>query len=369
MSGSWRARRLSTLALLLASFTAALLLAEATLRTLRPPAASIIRYPCIYVEDERFGFRYQAGAVGRVAGHFEIDNTVHINALGFHDDDPLPAGASELRVLAVGDSFTAGLNLGRDEVWTAVLERELRERGYPSADVVNLGIDGTGTEVHRDLLRAFIPEFRPDVAILAFYANDIDDALHGRFSRECYRGYVLAFQDELQRMILRRRVEVHLDRRFARWLFDHSFLVRMLEFLSSGTRNLFRLHYVQPSLAELGIDEAVKRARRPRLRAVFADLEALARGCGCRFLVVPVPPRRSLDGSLRVLRRWIEDTELELVDVVPAIEKMLAEDGRRASDLFWANDNHLNAYGNRLFARALAEAVPWRPGRSGAPRD
>jgi lysophospholipase L1-like esterase len=319
VSESWRARRLSTLVLLLASFTAALLLAEATLRMLRPPAASVIHYPCIYVEDERFGFRYQPGAVGRVAGHFEIDNIVHINALGFYDDDPLPAGASELRVLAVGDSFTAALNLGQDEVWTAVLERELRERGHPSADVVNLGLDGTGTEVHRDLLRAFIPELRPDVVILAFYANDIDDVLHGRFSRECYRGYVLAFQDELQRMILRRRVEVHLDRRFARWLFDHSFLVRMLEFLRSGSRNLFRLHYVQPTLAELGIDD---------------------------------------------FRRWIGETELELVDAVPAMERMLAEDGRSASDLFWANDNHLNAYGNRLFALALAEAAPLRAGPS-----
>jgi lysophospholipase L1-like esterase len=368
MSGSWRARRLSTLALLLASFGAALLLAEATLRALRPPAASVIHYPCIYVEDERFGFRYQPGAAGRIAGHFEIDNLVQINALGFYDDDPLPAGASELRVLAVGDSFTAGLNLDRDEVWTAVLERELRERGHPSADVVNLGLDGTGTEVHRDLLRAFIPELRPDVVILAFYANDIDDVLHGRFSRECYRGYVLAFQDELQRMILRRRVEVHLDRRFARWLFDHSFLVRMLEFLRSGNRNLFRLHYVQPTAAELGIDDAVKRERRPRLRAVFADLEELARGCGCRFLVAPVPPRRSLDGSLRVFRRWVGDAELELIDAVPAMERMLAEDGRSASDLFWANDNHLNAYGNRLFARALAEAAPLRADPSRRPQ-
>ena len=36
---------------------------------------------------------------------------------------------TSLRVLAVGDSFTAALNVARDEVWTAVLERTLRARG------------------------------------------------------------------------------------------------------------------------------------------------------------------------------------------------------------------------------------------------
>ena len=354
-------RRRTPIALLLASTALALLLAEAAVRVLRPSAASIIEYPCIYTGDERFGFRYAPGATGRVAGHFEIDNTVRMNSLGFHDEEPLPPGASDLVVLAVGDSFTAGLNLPRNAVWSAVLESELRARGHPRADVINLGLDGTGTDVHADLLRAFIPRYRPRVALVAFYANDVEDVLHGRFSRECYDGYVLAYQDELQQMMLRGRVDAHRRRRVARWLFDRSYLVRLVVYLPTRGINLFRLHYVQPTAAQLGIDDAVKRERRPRLRAAYADLEALAASCDCRLAVVPVPPRRRLDGSLRVLRRWIDGASLEIVDVVPAIERMLAEDGREPADLFWVNDNHLNVYGNRLFARALAESGLWPP--------
>jgi lysophospholipase L1-like esterase len=354
-------RRRIPIALLLGSTAFALLLAEAVLRVLRPPAASIIEYPCIYAEDEHFGFRYRPRATGRVAGHFEIDNTVTMNSLGFHDDEPLAPGRADPVVLAVGDSFTAGLNLPREAVWTAVLERELRSRGHPRADVINLGLDGTGTDVHVDLLRAFVPDYRPQVVLVAFYANDVDDVLHGRFGRECYRGYVLAYQDPLQKMLLRRRVDAHQSRRWARWLFDHSYLVRLAVYLPTGGFSLFRLHYVQPSAAQLGIDAAVKRERRPRLRQVHDDLVALAAGCDCRLVVVPVPPRRRLDGSLRVFRRAIGADSLEVVDVVPALERMLAEDGREPADLFWVNDNHLNAYGNRLFARALAEAGLWGP--------
>jgi lysophospholipase L1-like esterase len=354
-------RQRLTIALLFGSTLLALVLAEATLRVLRPPAASIIEYPCIYAEDERFGFRYVPGATGRVAGHFEIDNSVRMNSLGFHDEEPLAPGDSDLVVLAVGDSFTAGLNLPRDAVWTAVLERELRARGHPRADVINLGLDGTGTGVHADLLRAFIPQFRPRVVLVAFYANDIDDVLRGRFSRECYEDYVLAYQDELQRMVLRRRVDAHRRRRVARWLFDHSYLVRLAVYLPTQGRSIFRLHYQQLSAAELGIDAALLRERRPRLRVALADLETLADSCDCRLVLVPVPPRRELGGSARVLRSSLGDSSLEIIDVVPAIERMLAKDGSEPTDLFWVNDNHLNAYGNRLFARALAAAALWPP--------
>ena len=356
---SWTAGAL--LLLLLGSTALGLSLAELVLRWLRPPAASIIHYPCIYAEDERFGFRYLPESMGRVAAHFEIDNTVRMNSIGFYDDEPAPPGASDLVVLAVGDSFTAALNVPREAVWTAVLERELRSRGFPSADVINLGIDGTGTDVHRDVLRAFVPRFRPQVVVVAFYANDIDDVLRGRFSRECYRDYVLSYQDDLQRMILRGRVDEHLRRRMARWFFDRSYLARLLSYAISGN-SLFRLYFVQPTAAELGITEAVKKERHSGVAASFRDLLELSRRCDCRLVVVPVPPRRRLDGSLSVLRRWLGDVPLEIVDVVPAMMRMLAEDQRQTPDLFWENDDHLNVYGNLLFARALAESDFWLSG-------
>jgi len=195
---------------------------------------------------------------------------------------------------------------------------------------------------------------------VAFYANDPDDVLHGRFARECHRGYVLSYQNELQRAVLEKRVDDHLDRRLAVWAFDHSYAVRLVVHALEGPLNLFRLRFVQTRRAELGIDEARRRERAAHVRAAFAGLEAFARECDCRVVVAPVPPRRSLDGSRRVLGRWLGGAALPVVDVVPAMERMLAEDGRVPADLFWVHDNHLNAYGNRLFARALAQADLWR---------
>ena len=156
---------------------AALVLGEVVLRLLQPPQLSKIRYPCIYRPDPATGFRYEPGARGVVAGHFEIENEVVMNSLGFYDDEPLPDDRVGARILAVGDSFTAAMNVPRSEVWTSVLEAELRRSGYPRADVVNIGIDGTGTDVHLELLRRYVPRFEPDVVLVAFFANEVVDVL------------------------------------------------------------------------------------------------------------------------------------------------------------------------------------------------
>lgn len=344
---------------------AAFAVAETALRVLKPPAASRIGYPCVYVPDAELGFRYRAGARGRVAGHFEIDNAVELNSLGFYDDEPLDPGASDLRLLAVGDSFTAAMNVARPDVWTSVLEAELRRSGHPRADVVNIGIDGTGTDVHLELLRRYVPRFEPDIVLVAFFANDADDVLDGRFTRECHAGYVLSYQTPAQRDGLRARVDQHLERSAWRFAFERSYLVRLGTALALGPHNLFRLEFVAPRRAELERGPDTLARRRVALRGSFEGLEALGRDCACRLLMVPVPARRELSASVRILRSWTGGLDLEVVDVLPHMVRALEHDGRTPADLFFVHDNHLNTYGNELFGRAVARvlAANREPGR------
>jgi len=355
------ARGVAVTALLCASVLFALALAELGLRVARPDAASRIEYPCFYLPDARTGFRYAPNGRGHVSGHFEIDNEVALNSLGFYDDEPADAARVGLRVLAVGDSFTAALNVPRDQVWTAVLERELRARGYADADVVNLGLDGTGTDVQLELLREYVPRLRPQVVLLAFFANDIEDVQNGRFTRECYRDTVLSYQTPVQRDALRARVDAHAQRRVLRALADHSLLARLALTAWEGPRTLFRLNFLQPSRAELGITPELLRERAPRGRESFEALARFAERCECGLVVVPVPARRELEASLALARGVSVGLPLQIVDVLPGIRAALARDGCEPSDLFFRYDAHLNDYGNRLFAEAVADAIDWRP--------
>jgi hypothetical protein len=190
-------------AALLLGLGAALLLAEGTLRLFAPPQLAKIRYPCVYAPDPETGYRCLPHASGVAAGHFEYENRVEINAQGFYDDEPRDPSRAHPRILAVGDSYTAALNLPKPQVWTSVLERELVARGFPDADVVNAGLDGTGSDVHARRIRELAARFRPDVTLLAFFANDLGDVLDGRFQRECYRGLVLSYPSPEHRDRLR----------------------------------------------------------------------------------------------------------------------------------------------------------------------
>jgi len=352
-------RAAGPLALFLLALGLSLAAAEAFVRWRAPAPLRPARWPCVYEPDPRFGFRYVPGAVERLEGGY----AVRINRWGFHDREPrLPEDG--LRVLAVGDSFTAGLHVPRARTWPQALEDALHERGYADADVVNVGLDGTGTDVHADLLRVFLPAVRPHVVVLAFFANDVMDVVHGRFARECHDGFVLSWQGEAQRAALRARVDAHRERRVLRWLFERSHLVRLVVRALEGPRSPFFMPFQQPSPAELGIDDAVRRERWPRVRAAWRDVEALARACDCRFVVVPVPPRGEPGGSLHALRRALGPTDLEVIDVVPALRRALAEAGRPVQALHFAHDAHLNAFGNRLYARAIAEAIDWEEARA-----
>ncbi|TDJ12424.1 MAG: hypothetical protein E2O66_07425 [Deltaproteobacteria bacterium] len=334
----------------------ALFLAEAMLRAVRPARLDVIRYPCVYQPDPILGFRYTPGAQGLVAGHFEIHNPITLNSLGFYDDEPLPLGEASPRILALGDSFTAAMNVPRDAVWTAVLERELRAQGHPKADVVNLGLDGTGTDVHLDLLRQYVPLFRPDVIVLAFFGNDILDILNGRFQRECHRSIVLSYQTDDQRGDLRDRVDAHHERRLRRWFFDHSYIARLLQ-LALDPLDPLLIEFLQPSAKEMGLNDAVRNSRSSRVIAAFDGLEEIARSCNCRLVIAPVPPRSNAEGSARLARKIIGKRSLEILDLLPDMELERKRDGREHADLYFFHDAHLNVYGNQLYGRTLARRL------------
>jgi hypothetical protein len=56
----------------------------------------------------------------------EFDYEIRTNSLGFRDiEHPLGKAAGELRILAIGDSFTEGQGAPFDQTWLSVLGRNL----------------------------------------------------------------------------------------------------------------------------------------------------------------------------------------------------------------------------------------------------
>jgi acyl-CoA thioesterase-1 len=111
-----------------------------------------------------------------LAGSVTVGDAVSVSAqTTTASSDSLPAAArapnaSELKIVAFGDSLTSGHRLPRTDAYPAVLERSLRESGLPFT-VINHGLNSDTTAGALRRLDAALAE-RPQILILAFGAND-----------------------------------------------------------------------------------------------------------------------------------------------------------------------------------------------------
>ncbi len=80
------------------------------------------------------------------------------------------AQGAPIRIVAFGDSLTAGYGLRPDEAFPAQLEKSLRAKGY-TVEVINAGVSGDTTAAALQRFDWAIPE-KVDAAIVALGAND-----------------------------------------------------------------------------------------------------------------------------------------------------------------------------------------------------
>ncbi len=127
------------------------------------------------VDRKALEARAAAGNFPNIHEHFHI-----INDQGFHDEDSFTADAlpeDALKVLALGDSFTFGMNADVGNGWIDQLEDLLQEETV--AAVWNTGMPGSGTEQSLRLLETYAPIMQPDIILIGFYlGNDFDDNLY-----------------------------------------------------------------------------------------------------------------------------------------------------------------------------------------------
>ena len=164
-AAEWALAVASALAVLLAAGAA-----ELALRVARPAFLrhSRVEHPHVYSEVYGWALRPRSRYVGRDG------ETITVNAGGYrgllHSDLPAP-GAT--RVVMLGDSITFGTGVGDQETFSHLLD------ALPGLEVLNLGVDGYGTDQELIRLEREGLARHPHVVILNFCVrNDyFDNAL------------------------------------------------------------------------------------------------------------------------------------------------------------------------------------------------
>lgn len=121
----------------------------------------------IVIYDAQTGWTFRPDSV-RQGGAFTI------NSAGFRgqrDFSELPP-PDTLRIALFGDSFTAGDDVGDDEVWSALLEQELSEAGI-RAEVLNFGVGAYGMGQAYLRWRHLGKRFNPDIVIFGLQPENL----------------------------------------------------------------------------------------------------------------------------------------------------------------------------------------------------
>ena len=303
----------------------------------------------------------------------EFDVTYDINALGLRDDpmsDPAKP-ANTFRVVVLGDSFTLGLAVDRNDLFVDQLERWWKAENR-RVDVINTGTEGYDTDQEVLWLLEHGQEFAPDLVLLMAYEND------------------LYWNGETQYMGAKDKPRFMPDGQLeTRTLVDHTdkswksrfALTQKLVPRPDDSRFLFQPdgapHPILKEFAPLLLSPpdfmaAVLDHTRGALRALKAEGEKL----GARVIVVPIPSHAVVDKDYRESfgaralglppDRWNPDKP---VDTLLALSKEVGLEtldprttlkaSARGEDLYNRVDWHLNAEGNAILAQFLHDQLDY----------
>ncbi len=229
-------------------------------------------------------------------------------------------------ILAVGDSFTFGEDVGDAASWPAALERRLHRR------VINGGVPGFG--IDQSVLRAeqLTMAYQPNAVILSFIPHDV-----ARSEMSVYAGHAKPYFT-----VEKGRLRYHPASRLRL-----SWFKRILSYSVAARLALDRY------FAE-GPDTVVHHDGRSVACLLMARLAALGRARRIDVIVV-AQAQTPLESPARVATKE-HVLECARRNGLSTVDLVASETGRRAEEIFFPH-GHLNAKGNGAVAAALASFI------------
>jgi len=311
-----------------------------------------------------------------------IPYTVRTNALGFRGPEiSLEKPPGTTRIIALGDSVTDGFYVDNEDTYPVQLEGILRESGH-AVEVVNAARGGASIDKEMAIFERLCLPLEPDMVILTFVANDIDDIRDvpredlirlnmnwrelGADSR-ALRLASTALGELILDLSLRARFENY--RRFDRVEGagaegDSRYVIPGNEDYGTNLQ-IFMERHVRRNDSILGYDTFNERQRAVIDNYLFA-LEFFRGRCGeadidLVFVYMPGYNEIHDPGAPSPLRDLLRDgcarLAIPFLDLTPALRGAVAEGPITLAPL----DYHPNPRGNRVMAAAIAEFLQAGP--------
>jgi lysophospholipase L1-like esterase len=262
------------------------------------------------------------------------NHPVQVNALGLRDREIGPCEPADQRILFLGDSVTYGHGQAIEATFVREIERALPAH-TGAVHVINAGIPGWSTRQELAFYREHGPELCPDLVLVGFVLNDVN---------ELKRGLV---EIGAERSLAATRAITWLATRSAAFAFVKETYATALD----------------PASREIGaVHDLVQRADAPEVQhamdLVENDLQTLAvlvHERGARFGLVLFPFRfqlegENLDAPQARLRSFAASNQIPVFDTIPVLRQ------HEPGDVLMDHD-HFTALGHRVVGQAIADWI------------
>ena len=351
-------------ALVAAALAASVIALEGAVRLLLPQQLIFYR-PELYREDALVGWHFVGDLDTRVnTGEREVE--LLTNEQGQRIGRKAPA-RTDRRVLVVGDSFVAGLQVAYRQLATAQLAARLAARFGVAVDVVTDGVPGWGPqqyalEVRRELARAAYDA----VVVFLFTGNDV------------VTGAKRSFSIDQMRRRMQRRFRMPREASFGEiaqaWLAPLDDALDTRSHLYVLVRSRLENLRIRLGLSPVFIPPALLRTSAAGSEwadtaEICAGLAAEARGVPVLFVLLPAvyqvdrtlferhvqllgvdPDAVDLDQPSRLLLEQLGARKLAALDATPALRAAWRAGAR---GLYGRVDTHLEPEGHRVVAELL----------------
>ncbi len=318
--------------------------------------------------DPRLGWRHVPGATKPVLHASNADQTIRLNEYGHRGPAHPPARTpGQYRILVLGDSYVEGLQVGEDELFTALLERV-----QPDLEVINAGVGSYGTVQEYLYLRDEGLRFSPDLVLLMFFFNDGGDSCLPYAPGLGPRPYA-TLADGAVRIVEQLDPDPYLrfcmPLPFRGWLAQHSMLYRLI---SEKAWQVWRAE----ALAELeqrDLDALGPEYGKRVFTGVLRAMRDLLRARGIDFAVGVIPGRNMVvggdpEGRVADVAALCQD---EGVPCLPLLEAMVAATTAASAatttagggEPYFDDAIHWTPAGHRVAARELERFVRELRGR------
>ena len=325
------------------------------------------RYRC----DDRLGWTYQPGKLVLVFNWTrEFVHFVRFNRDGLRDrEPPMSPDVNAFRIVLLGDSFSAGLQVPAEESFPKLVERRLGAAAVKGTriEVWNAAVDGFGTAQSLRMFVDRVARYEPKVVFLGvFLANDLGDNVldagdHNHYlAARCGRPYFKLDPDgrliEIEEGYPVRPPSSPLDR-----------LLRRSELYA----NLFPLPDGSPSASFSDWDvftgrnaDAVKSAW-SLTKALARELDRQVQAQGGRLIVILMPHEQearsnavkassrhdglNFDRTHELAEAYFRESGIRFIDLYPILRSAIAK-----GDLpYFRRDMHWNSLGHEIVAEAI----------------